>query len=56
VINGGSDGLVPPSYGEEFAQLIPHARLVILEGAGHYPMFEQEDTFNQELETFLEGD
>jgi pimeloyl-ACP methyl ester carboxylesterase len=56
VINGGSDGLVPPSYGEEFAQLIPDARLVILEGAGHYPMFEQEDTFNQELEAFLEGD
>lgn len=55
VIHGGSDGIVPPSYGEEFAQLIPDARLVLVEGAGHYPMFEQEDTFIGELESFLDG-
>jgi pimeloyl-ACP methyl ester carboxylesterase len=55
VIHGDSDDLVPSRYGEEFAQLIPDSRLVLIEGAGHYPMFEQEDSFNKELEGFLAG-
>jgi len=55
VIHGASDGLVPPDYGETFAQLIPNARLVPVEEAGHYPMFEQEDAFCRVIDAFLGG-
>ena len=53
VINGASDGLVPVSYAEEFVRLIPTAELSVIDGAAHYPMFEQEDAFVSTVETFL---
>ncbi len=53
VINGAADGLVPPSYAREMAGLIGDARLTLIEGAAHYPMFEQEDAFVEAVESFL---
>ena len=35
IIHGSDDRLVPVRYGEELAQLIPGAELVLLPGAGH---------------------
>jgi pimeloyl-ACP methyl ester carboxylesterase len=55
VIHGASDGLVPLAYGEEFARLIPDARLVPIADAGHLPMIEQEAAFLSVVEAFLDG-
>jgi 2-hydroxy-6-oxonona-2,4-dienedioate hydrolase len=41
--------------GERIAQLIPNARLVVMDGCGHWPQFENAELFNRiELE-FLAG-
>ena len=53
VINGAADGLVPPSYARELATLVSGSRLVLIEGAAHYPMFEQEDAFVEAVGAFL---
>lgn len=53
VVNGASDGLVPVSYAEEFVRLIPTAELTVIDGAAHYPMFEQEDSFGSVVSGFL---
>jgi pimeloyl-ACP methyl ester carboxylesterase len=53
VLNGAADGLVPPSYAREMAGLISDSRLTLIEGAAHYPMFEQEDSFVEAVESFL---
>ena len=53
VVQGTADGLVPLAYAEEFASLIPGARLARIDGAGHYPMLERETEFVQVVEQFL---
>jgi pimeloyl-ACP methyl ester carboxylesterase len=53
VVHGACDQLVPPSYAEEFARLIPDARVLRIEGAGHLPMLEREDEFVRAVEEFL---
>ncbi len=53
VINGAADRLVPPSYARELAGLVSDSRLTLIEGAAHYPMFEQEDAFVEAVDTFL---
>lgn len=53
VLHGESDGLIPMAYAEEFARLIPDARLVRIAGAGHLPMLEREDEFVEAVEGFL---
>lgn len=53
VLHGASDGLVPVPYAEEMARLIDDAKLHVIEGAGHYPMIEQEDHFISAVESFL---
>jgi pimeloyl-ACP methyl ester carboxylesterase len=55
VIHGDSDGLVPVAVAEEFARLIPDARLVRVEAAGHLPMLEQADVFVDAVEKFVAG-
>ncbi len=53
VVQGVSDRLVPLSYAEEFARLIPDARLTKIQSAGHHPMIEREDEFVSAVERFL---
>jgi pimeloyl-ACP methyl ester carboxylesterase len=53
VVHGSSDGLLPMSYAEEMARLIPGAELAVIGEAGHYPMLEQEDAFVSTVERFL---
>jgi pimeloyl-ACP methyl ester carboxylesterase len=53
VVNGASDGLVPPAHADEFVRLIPRAELAIIPNAGHYPFIEQEDEFIATVEKFL---
>jgi pimeloyl-ACP methyl ester carboxylesterase len=53
VLWGSRDRLIPLRSGERFAQDIPGARLVVLEGLGHVP--QQEDPLRTvaELQRFL---
>jgi pimeloyl-ACP methyl ester carboxylesterase len=53
VVWGGRDTLFPPALGEVFRAEIPDARLVVLEHAGHVPMFEAADELSRELSGFL---
>ena len=55
VIHGAADGLIPSAYAAEFARLIPDARVVTIDGAGHMPMVEQEDAFIRAVDEFLSG-
>ena len=50
---GENDPLVPVPYARQMHELIPHARLVILEHAGHVPMWENPTAFNGALLAFV---
>jgi 2-hydroxy-6-oxonona-2,4-dienedioate hydrolase len=52
---GRADQVVPLSSGEEIAEAIPQARLVVLDGCGHWPQFEQPREFNDTVLPFLAG-
>ncbi|NDJ63153.1 MAG: alpha/beta fold hydrolase [Chloroflexi bacterium] len=45
VIAGTHDGVVPPEQSRLAAARIPGAQLVTLERCGHYPMWEQPETY-----------
>jgi pimeloyl-ACP methyl ester carboxylesterase len=45
LIWGASDGVVTPEYGRAFCDLIPGARLEVIERAGHSPHIEQPEEF-----------
>jgi pimeloyl-ACP methyl ester carboxylesterase len=53
VIWGAHDVITPITLGHALAASIPHARLSIVPDAGHHPMWEQADAFNDELLRFL---
>ncbi|MBM9468342.1 alpha/beta fold hydrolase [Nakamurella leprariae] len=53
VVNGAKDGVVPVAQAEEIARLVPTAELEIIDGAGHYPMFEQPEQFLTVVKNFL---
>jgi pimeloyl-ACP methyl ester carboxylesterase len=53
VIQGADDGLVPAAYADEFARLIPDAKVRLFASCGHYPIFEREDEFVAAVESFL---
>jgi 2-hydroxy-6-oxonona-2,4-dienedioate hydrolase len=46
VVSGGADKISPPVAGQAFAEAIPGARQIVLEGGGHWVHFEQADAFN----------
>ncbi len=50
---GREDKLIPTVYGERFAQLIPGARLALIEAAGHMVPYEQPEKTAAEIERFL---
>ena len=54
VLCGRDDTLCPIHRHELMADLIPNARLEIIEGAGHLPTLEQPDTTNTALVRWLE--
>ncbi|WP_088312425.1 alpha/beta fold hydrolase [Kineosporia sp. R_H_3] len=46
----------PVDEGRRIADLLPQGRLAVIENAGHWPQYEQTDTFNKiHLEFLLEG-
>jgi pimeloyl-ACP methyl ester carboxylesterase len=53
VLWGSQDALVPPSYAAEFVQLIPNARVEMIQNAGHVPQIEQRKIVSEHLARFL---
>jgi pimeloyl-ACP methyl ester carboxylesterase len=54
VLWGREDRLIPLGVGRDLADRIPGARLVVLDGAGHLPMFDRPKVFVETLGSFLE--
>jgi pimeloyl-ACP methyl ester carboxylesterase len=55
VIWGEHDRVCNPRIGEEIVAAVPGARLVIIRGAGHNPMWEKQADFDREVLGFLHG-
>ena len=53
VVWGTHDTLVGVEHASELEQLIPDARLLVMERTGHVPMVERPERFNREVEAFL---
>src|SRR5436190_4027409 len=53
VITSTHDSLYPPSVGEDMARRIPHARLAVIERAGHLSNLERPDEFNRIVLEFV---
>lgn len=53
VVWGQHDGICSPRIGRHIAATIPGARLVMIEGAAHNPMWERASEFDREVLAFL---
>lgn len=53
IVWGAHDVLLPVSYAYELQERLPQANLVVLPEAGHVPMWEQPELFNQTVLQFL---
>jgi pimeloyl-ACP methyl ester carboxylesterase len=51
---GADDRIVTPQYGEGWRQAIPGARLEVIPKAGHFPHWEQPETFVERLSDFVD--
>jgi len=54
IIWGASDALIPPLYTERWKELVPGARVVLIEEAGHMVPYEQPAKFVAAVTEFLE--
>jgi pimeloyl-ACP methyl ester carboxylesterase len=52
---GGNDRIIPVSHGEDAHRLMPHSRLEIFEGAGHFPFNDDPRRFVALLRDFIES-
>lgn len=55
ILHGTHDALVPLHYGRELASLIPGAKLVVFEGAGHMYLTDATDAAGEAVVEFLTG-
>ncbi|MFG2616616.1 alpha/beta fold hydrolase [Streptomyces sp. NPDC048507] len=55
VLVGADDVYTPVAEAEAMCALVPHARLAVIEGAGHLPGVERPEEFNRALLEFLAG-
>jgi pimeloyl-ACP methyl ester carboxylesterase len=53
VLWGDGDKMIPPVYAARWAELIPHATVVRIAGAGHMLPYEQPEAFVDSLAAFL---
>ena len=53
IVVGAEDAFTPVGDAERMHAAIPGSRLEVVERAGHMPNLEQEDLFNQRLESWL---
>jgi pimeloyl-ACP methyl ester carboxylesterase len=52
-VRGASDGLVSEAYMDSYARLLPDARTITIDAAGHAPHAEQPDAFARTILAFL---
>lgn len=55
VIGTRSDDSAPPGQSRRLAELIPEARLALIEDCGHFPMLEKPEELSRALLPFLEA-
>jgi pimeloyl-ACP methyl ester carboxylesterase len=55
VIHGDSDQLIPTENGRVLARVIPHAELVLIEGAGHRFMTDKLEEASRAILSFLDS-
>ena len=55
VLWGAEDGIVAPSYGRAYSELIAGARFALIDQAGHHPELEQPEAFADHILRFLES-
>ena len=53
VIVGSKDKLTPPDHSQAIAEALPHARLVVVEGAGHMVQLERAPLVTLHLRALL---
>lgn len=53
ILWGDDDKVIPPPYGPAFAELIPGARLEVIEKCGHLPQIERADAFVAKITAFI---
>ncbi len=51
----GTEDVLPPAGGGEWAAALPNARLLLLHGVGHFPYLEVPDAFFAAADAFLGG-
>ena len=56
LVFGERDRLVPPALGHVFRRELAASRLLVLERAGHVPMFDRPGAFEAAVVTFLAGE
>ena len=56
VVHGRDDQSWPFEHGEELAQLIPGARLAVIDNAGHFPTLSRPEETTAALRAWLEED
>lgn len=54
LIWGREDRITPLQVAEEFKNMIPDARLVVIEECGHAPMMEKPEDFNFAMQQYLD--
>ncbi|MDE2757200.1 MAG: alpha/beta fold hydrolase [Acidobacteriota bacterium] len=55
VVGTRSDDSAPPAQSRRLAELIPGARLALIEDCGHFPMLEKPESMTRTLLPFLEA-
>ena len=55
IVWGDRDPMIPAAHGLAAHALIPHTRLELFEGAGHYPFEEDPERFAEVLGAFVAG-
>lgn len=55
VVWGADDRLAPARYAEDFARLLPSARVEVLDGAGHMVPYERQAEFVELVAAFMGG-
>jgi non-heme chloroperoxidase len=53
VVHGADDRIVQKSAAQHTARVVPGARLLLYDGAGHAPHYEAADRFNADLAAFV---
>ena len=53
VLVGSEDSITPPALSQQLAELIPGARLEVIEGAGHISNAERPAGFNRAIASFI---